>query len=624
MTIVLALANSMLLLQRPSGTPPDSALLALLTLSAAVAALSFVAWRREHNAATRRVAELERERGRIAAFIESAGEGLYAIDLDGRCVLVNQAAARWLGYSADEMIGKQMHHLIHHTHADGTPSAEETCTTARAFRGGEHVHVAEDVFWRRDGTSFPVEYRSSPIVEGGIVRGAVVSLADVSARVRAAAVQRFLDESGRALASTIEFDDTLATLARLAVPMVGDLCIIDIIDDDGFLTPTVAHVDDAAANAIREQRRNAPLHRDVDHPIVRALRDCASVAIDGAPDAGWNEPAPDAEGRRRSHFGICIPLAAREHTLGVVTFARIGRRFAPEDVALAHDLARRAAVAIDNARLYRDARAATNARDEVLAIVSHDLRNPVHTIGMGAQLMLETLPEADTTAAARRQIGIIRRAAQRANRLIADLLDVRRIETGRLAVDRKPVSVTTLLEDVLEMFAADAEERRVALEARAPSPAPVVFADRERMLQLFTNLVGNALKFTPAGGCVTVRADIVNDVVRCAVSDTGPGIPSDQLPHLFDRYWQARRNDRRGVGLGLSIAKGIAEAHGSALSVASEVGRGTTFTFSLPVAESAEPLPVSDEPAYRAGSVSDLVTRRQGPHASSYEESERV
>jgi PAS domain S-box-containing protein len=591
-----------------------------LAVVAALGVISFVAWRRERDRLSQRLSELERERGRINAFIESAGEGLYAIDLDGRCTLVNQAAARWLGYSEEEMVGKHMHHLIHHTHADGTPSAEETCTTARAFRGGEEVHVADDVFWRRDGTSFPVEYRSSPIVEQGVIIGAVVSFADVSARVRAAAVEHFLDESGRVLASSIEFEETLAALSDLAVPMVGDLCIIDIVDDDGALTPTVAHVDQAAADAIREYRRANPLDRDADHPIVRALRECASIALDGAPDAGWSEPAPDADGRSRAHFGVCIPLIAREHTLGVVTFARIGRRFAQEDLALALDLARRASVAIDNAGLYRDARAATSARDEILAVVSHDLRNPIHTIGMGAQLMLELLPEGDGVAAVRKQAGIIRRSAQRANRLIADLLDVRRIETGRLAVERQPVSVATLLDDVLEMFETEATERQVALEARSPSPSPIVLADRERMLQLFTNLVGNALKFTPAGGAVTACADLVGDRVHCTVSDTGPGIPAEQLPHLFDRYWQARHNDRRGVGLGLAIAKGIAEAHGDTLNVTSTVGRGTTFTFALPVAPSAEVTPITDAPSFRAGSTNGLVTRRQGPQPAGYGE----
>jgi signal transduction histidine kinase len=147
-----------------------------------------------------------------------------------------------------------------------------------------------------------------------------------------------------------------------------------------------------------------------------------------------------------------------------------------------------------------------------------------------------------------------------------------------------------------------------------------VLADRERMLQLFTNLVGNALKFTPAGGSVTACADLVGDRVHCTVSDTGPGIPAEQLPHLFDRYWQARHNDRRGVGLGLAIAKGIAEAHGDALTVTSTVGRGTTFTFSLPIAPSAEVTPISDAPSFRAGSTNGLVTRRQGPQPAGYEE----
>lgn len=595
---------------------------------ASVVALAVVWYFVHHNdrrAMAQRVAELERERGRIRAFIESAGEGLYAIDLDGNCIIANQAAARWLGYSANEMIGRNMHSLIHHTHADGTPSPDESCRTAHAFRGGEEVHVSEDVFWRRDGTSFPVEYRSAPIIEGDRITGAVVSFADISARVRAAQVEHFLDESGRVLASSIDFDDTLEALSRLAIPIVGDCCIIDIVDDDGLLMPTVAHVDSAAADAIRAHRRANPLRREHRHPIVDALRDCASVAIDDASDSTWiAPPAVEGNGRKPAHSGICIPLMARGHTLGVVTFARIERRFDREDLALAHDLARRAAIAIDNARLYRDARAATNARDEMLAIVSHDLRNPLHTIGMSAQLMLEALPDAQSPSPLRRQAGVIRRSAQRANRLIADLLDVRRIETGRLAVERAAVDVRVLLDDIDEMFGAEAAERHVTLAREMPGEMVNVFADRERILQLFTNLVGNALKFTPAGGSVTVSAAPTESGVRFRVRDTGPGIPPEQLPYLFDRYWQARRNDRRGVGLGLAIAKGIAEVHGSTLDASSEVGSGTEFSFTLPFAKMGDAPATSDEAVHRAGAPNPLGGRRQGPSADMPEHYERA
>lgn len=622
----------MSLAQSAAATVPQGAvasispiIAAIVTTITALGVLAYVRYRHHTNATADRVTELERERARIRAFIESAGEGLYAIDLDGNCTMANQAAARWLGYSPDEMIGRNMHSLIHHTHPDGTPALDETCTTAKALRGGEEVHIADDVFWRRDGTSFPVEYRSAPILENDRITGAVVSFADVTARVRAAQLEHFLDDSGRVLASSIDFDDTLASLSRLAVPIVADCCIIDIVDDDGLLTPTVAHVDAAAADAIRAYRRSNPLHREDDHPIAHALRTCAAVAIDGAADAGWSAPAAtSANGRRPANAGICVPLVARGATLGVVTFVRIGRRFGHEDLTLAHDLARRAAIAIDNARLYRDARAATNARDEMLAIVSHDLRNPLHTIGMSAQLMLDALPDDASPPSLRKQAGIIRRSAQRANRLIADLLDVRRIETGRLAIECAPVDVRVLLDDVEEMFAAEAEERHVALLHEIESPSTSVLADRERVLQLFTNLVGNALKFTPAGGTVTVSAQLVEAGVRFRVRDTGPGIPAEQLPHLFDRYWQARRNDRRGVGLGLAIAKGIAEAHGGALTARSEVGRGTEFSFTLPIATATEPRTLVDEPAQRAHAPDPLGARRQGPIADAVNELKRV
>jgi len=259
------------------------------------------------------------------------------------------------------------------------------------------------------------------------------------------------------------------------------------------------------------------------------------------------------------------------------------RRLAAEESrrAAAEESQRRtAALAEENARLFHEAQHATRARDEMLGVVAHDLRNPLNTIVMGASTMLELLPE--SLPLLRNHAQIVRRAADRMNRLIQDLLDVRRIESGRLAIDPRPVTVALLVDETLEMLRPLAASASLELCTDLAPELPRVRADSGRILQVFSNLVGNAIKFTPPGGRITIGATCLEDEVRFDIADTGPGIPAEQLPHVFGQFWQGLRGDRRGIGLGLAIAKGIVEAHGGRIWVESQVGEGSRFYFTLP------------------------------------------
>jgi signal transduction histidine kinase len=231
-------------------------------------------------------------------------------------------------------------------------------------------------------------------------------------------------------------------------------------------------------------------------------------------------------------------------------------------------------------RLYGEAQQVIDAREEVLRVVSHDLRNPLNTIIMGTSSLLETAQSDSQT----RQLKIVKRAAERMNRLIQDLLSVSIIEAGRLSVDARPADLRAIVSETVDTLGPLAREKSIQLEAALPAELPPVRVDTVRVLQVFSNLVGNAIKFTPERGHVTLAAVGVGDKVRCDVIDTGPGIPPEQLPKIFGRFWQATRGDRRGIGLGLSIAKGIVEAHGERLWVTSRVGEGAIFSFTLPVA----------------------------------------
>jgi signal transduction histidine kinase len=266
--------------------------------------------------------------------------------------------------------------------------------------------------------------------------------------------------------------------------------------------------------------------------------------------------------------------------MGGVTLvtAGSGRTLDADDLGLAEELARRIMVAVEHAQLYHDALQATRARDEILGVVAHDLRNPLSTIRMAAQLMAD-----DVAPAHRKPMDMMLRTTERMNQLIQDLLEVTRMESGKLALDLSTESPGAVLREASAMMAPLAAARSITFEAQIADALPRIPLDSSRVLQVISNLVGNAVKFTPAGGRITLGAQLLADELRISVADTGPGIPADQIPRVFGRFWQAGKTDRRGIGLGLSIARGIVEAHGGRIWVESVEGEGATFLFTLPV-----------------------------------------
>jgi signal transduction histidine kinase len=327
-----------------------------------------------------------------------------------------------------------------------------------------------------------------------------------------------------------------------------------------------------------------------DHPVVRVITEAKPWLV--------REVDPDvirASALNETHFQILqevaprslmsVPLIVSGKVLGALTLvsSESGRQYGDDDLALAEELARRAALAVDNARLFHEAQQATRARDEMLAIVAHDLRNPLNTVTMSCALLLDTASDGNRPME-QKQLTIMRRATERMNRLIYDLLDVKRIEQGRLAVEPRPEGMSAMIRDAIDMLRPLADAQGLALDSEIPDDLPRVLVDPPRIQQVLSNLVGNAIKFTPRGGRITLRAEAHMAEVRLAVIDTGPGIAPDQLPHVFGRFWQARTGDMRGIGLGLAIARGIVEAHHGRIWVESRLGEGSAFYFTVPVA----------------------------------------
>ena len=563
-------------------------------LSAAAATLGGALFRQDTE---RRLLESEQ---RFRNLADAAVEGVVIHD---RGVMIdgNETLARMIGYELDELIGKNLLDIL--------PTPESRAEMIRHWQAGSEERF-EILGHRKDGSPLVAQVTGREIMyRGELVR--VGTLHDITERKQAeesarrlieerarreaaeAAERRssFLAEASRLLGASFDYQTTLSTLTRLVVPTLADFCAVDVTGADNALARVgVAHVDPEKEPLLRELARfgNAV---SSEHPMRRVMAG-ESIFVPAITDAmlaamGANDEHATLIAEINPISAIVVPLRVGEKVAGLLALytSESGRHFTADDLELAEELARRASLHVDNARLFHEANQATRSRDEMLGVVAHDLRNPLNTIFMGTTLMLSGGGE---VAALRKQAEMVRRAAERMNRLIQDLLDIRRVDSGRMAIDPKIESVDEMMAEALEMLRPLASAASLSLEYDAPKSVPSVAADSARLLQVLSNLVGNAIKFTPPGGRVWIEVEPMGDEVRVAVSDTGPGIPAEQLPHIFGQFWQGNRTDRRGIGLGLAIAKGIVEAHGGRIWVESQVGEGSRFIFTLPVAHEAE------------------------------------
>jgi signal transduction histidine kinase/DNA-binding response OmpR family regulator len=413
-------------------------------------------------------------------------------------------------------------------------------------------------------------------------------LAQQNAR-KAAEISRqhavFVAEVSHILLSSLDHQTSLARLARATVPEIADYCVIDLVDKDGgWVRAGFAH---------RQPDLEAPLANGATlwagvlpraHRLAREVAEGRFLCI---PDlevelaaAGAGDPPADASlALLQPHSLVCVPLQTSEGIIGEICLAATdpARRYDRGILPVAQEIARRAAQAVENARLLYQAQQASAERDEMLAIVAHDLRNPLNTIRMG----VDALDEETDAVARRRYLEIVQRATGRMHQLIQDLLEVTRIRSNKLALELRTESVSPLLSEAVMLLRPLADAARVQLEVDACADLPPVLMDSSRILQVLSNLVGNAIKFTPEGGSIRIGCEAAPDEVVLAISDTGPGIPPERIPHIFGRFWQAQDSDRRGIGLGLSIARGIADAHGGRIWVESRMGEGSTFYFTL-------------------------------------------
>jgi len=397
----------------------------------------------------------------------------------------------------------------------------------------------------------------------------------------------FLAKLSLLLADSSDYEKTLNAIAHIMVPAVADLSAIDLIEEHCTVTKFVAYHP--------QRHKQELLERFLGMRPLDQLPEGMRAAIATARAQRRNQtPEFPRDGMSASDFSdilgqigavstIFAPLILRGRVIGMLrlSMAESGRMYTDGDIALADDIARHVTLAIERATLYRDAQTAIRARDNLIGIVSHDLRNYLLTIRMSTVLLSRASQTGDFQAG-RMQLEAIQRSAVRMDRLIDSLLDAAMIETGRFTVVLKTEDVASLVDDAAKILRPQIEGRSLQLNVRLADHMPAVQCDRERVLQIIANLVGNAIKFAKAGGEICIVAMATEDAVCFSVSDTGCGIQECELSHVFDHYWTKHPGIREGTGLGLFIAKGIAEAHGGTIWVESKVGIGTTFFFTLP------------------------------------------
>lgn len=558
----------------------------------------------EEHLSTLSVAEIK-----LSGIVALATDAIISVDDRHLITLFNAAAERMFGYECGDVLGQPLECLlpeasraVHHGHLE----------QFRAVAPDSRQMGARGQIWgrRRSGELFPAEASISKLQLGDAMHFTAV-VRDVTeqrridrereellrreteARQAAEAAERrvvFLSDATDILHSSLAYERTFETLLRLIVPELADFATIDVVDEMGiFRRLHVVHAD-PTKQALADRLRAYPRDQQ---------RYLSSNALTSSGDASLTDDVTDellaAAAEDEEHLEILralapasymvVPLRARDRVLGALLLARgaTGAHYSDADLQLATQLAHRAASALDNARLYNEAQRAIGARDNVMAIVSHDLRSPFSVISMCIASVL--MDEAGDVTRTRDAMRTAKASLEWADRLIRDLLDVAAMDAGGLSLTRRLEDPVLIVSRAVHLHSALAAERSITLRAELPEHLPLVNVDEERIGQALGNLVTNAIKFAPVESVVRVGAVQERDSVRIFVSDSGPGVPANDVPHVFERFWKARRTSTvRGTGLGLAIVRGIVEAHAGRAWVTLNPAGGAIFHIALPAA----------------------------------------
>jgi PAS domain S-box-containing protein len=522
-----------------------------------------------------------------AQLLDVVEQAVIATSVDGTITYWNRFAETLYGWTAADVLGRNI--------LDVTPAERaraDAATIMARLQTGESWS-GERLVQRRDRSAFPALVTESPIYgSDSHVIGIVGISTDISERKHAEESLRLLAESSSVLVSSLDYEPTLLSVARMAIPFLADWCIIDLLEEDGSIRQTaVAHADLTKEPLIRELRQCYPPDPNEPHVIWQVLRSGQAVV-----SSHINEDQLAARAQNATHLKLLqalairahmiVPLGARGRMLGVISLiSSQPGRYTAADLTLAEDLARRAALAIDNARLYHEAQDAIAMRDEFLSIASHELKTPLTTL-LGHTQALQRRMARDQMLNERdqRAVNVIDQQARRLSKQIETLLDLSRIELGQFSMSWEAVDMTTLTGRIVAELEPTLE--RHTFDVTLPALPMIVAGDPARLEQVLLNLLHNAIKYSPNGGTITLRVEHENDHAVIMIGDQGVGIPESARPHLFQRFYRASNISARhisGMGIGLYLVNQIVLRHHGSIEYTSAEKQGTTFIVRLPL-----------------------------------------
>jgi PAS domain S-box-containing protein len=540
-------------------------------------------------------AELESEKNFMSTVLDTADSIIVVLDGDEKIVRASRAFERILGYSLQEVRGRALSSFF----VSSGPWAD--------------LEQAENYWSAKDGSSRLIAWSKTSLGENNgsgihwVITGNDITerkraeeqrmqfIRGEAARLEAEAAERrstFLAEAGTMLASTLDYEKTLINISRLAIPAFADWCFVYLaLEGKEISSALIAH-SDPEKEFLAQQVEIRPEELSGTLPVVRVFQTgtpelFAYLSDDELANTVKDEEKFQALVQLGLRSAVVVPIPGRHSVLGVIGFvSQQADRYTSAELIFAQELARRISLALENARLYREAQEANRAKDEFLATLSHELRTPLNAIlGWTQILRAKRLDEVTTN----RAFEAIERNAKAQAELIEDMLDVSRIITGRLRLDMKPVGLPAAVEAALDSVKPAADAKDVRMECHLEPDCGLIMGDAHRLQQIVWNLLSNAVKFTPPGGHVKVTLRRVDAEIKLTVNDTGRGISPHFLPYVFERFRQAETMVNRtstGLGLGLSIARHLVELHGGVIEASSEgEGRGATFTVTFPFRE---------------------------------------